>query len=421
VEAAAAQPAGFIPLYDTVVTVRSGGVNVRAQPNVNSERLSTLSVGERRQVNGLVWRDYSWLQIYWDRTDQAADVAYIAGEFTDFPRSAAYNQVVNAWYESPAMLAFRRTLAKAMMRAQNYAPELIERVNRMKGESLRALEEFLTQKTMLPLVAQFQGMQTHLGLPDPFDYLPVHTSPPANFTDMEFNGFGPNSFSYQYWPIYYSRTRGMHNGVDYIVPEGSPLIAVTDGVIIEFRFLANSAERTLSIRAYMPDTYRNPDGSRKLSNVIIAYGHLTGDPTSQLVRIGDTVRAGQIIGTSGWPVYTREDGSVGIQYNNAHLHLETHLVNHGDRSYGSRFPFNPLLFFSSRLAAWQARRVDRPPYPTTGHPYGKLGLFTIGAFSYEPQTPRVWDYTPTPGALWPPGVYNLRAMINYVKTFRSYL
>lgn len=418
---AAATPSGFIRLNNTIVTVRSGGVNVRAQPDVNSTRLSTLAAGERRQVFGLVWRDYSWLQIQWDRTDQAEDVAWIAAEFTDFSRSTAYNQVVGRWYESPAFLNFRRNVARAMMRAQNVDPELIERVARMRGESLKALEEHFAAKTVHPKVTEFWQMQAHLGLPNRFEYMPVHTSPPADFATMEFNGFGPNSFAYRYWQIYYSRTRGMHNGVDYIVPEGSPLIAVTDGVIIEFRFLGNSAERTLSIRAYLPESYRNPDGSRILSNLIIAYGHLTGDPTSQLVRVGDSVRAGQIIGTSGWPVFTREDGSVGIQYNNAHLHLETHLVNHGDRSYGSRHPFNPLLFFAPRLTAWQARRVDRPPYPTTGHPYGRLGLFTIGSFAYEPQTPRVWDYTPTPGAPWPPGVYNLAAMVNYVRTFRPYI
>lgn len=415
------QAVGLVPLRDTVITVRSGGVNVRAKPDVNSEKIGALAAGERRQVFGVVWRDYTWLRIQWDRTDQAADVAWIAGEFTDFPRSSAYNQVVDDWYESPAMLNFRRALAKALMRAQHVDPELIERVSRMEGESLRALEAHITAKTVPPLVTQFWKMQAHLGLPNPFEYLPIHTSPPADFASMEFNGFGPNSFSYRYWQIYYSRTRGMHNGVDYIVPEGSPLIAVTDGVIIEFRFLGNSAERTLSIRAYLPESYRNPDGSRVLSNLIIAYGHLTGDPTSQLVRIGDSVRAGQIIGTSGWPVYTREDGSIGIQYNNAHLHLETHLVNHGERSYGSRFPFNPLLFFSSRLNAWQANRVDRPPYPTSGHPYGRLGLFSVAAFAYEPQLPRVWDYSPTPEAPWPPGVYNLRDMVSYVKTFRPYI
>jgi hypothetical protein len=239
----------------------------------------------------------------------------------------------------------------------------------------------------------------------------------------QFGGFGPNTFAFRNWELFYDATRGMHNGVDYVVPEGSPLIAVADGVLVDFRFLDNPEERSLALRPYLPEQYRTPEGARVLSNVIVAYGHLTGDPAGEIVHVGDEVRAGQIIGTSGWPVYTRDDGSTGIQYNNAHLHLEVHLVTNGTARFGSRHPFNPLLFWTPRLIAWQARLAaddDLPPYPTSGQPYGRLGFFSVGTFAYDPPTPNVWRYTPTREMPWPPGVYSLSAMIDWLQTFAPY-
>jgi hypothetical protein len=159
-----------------------------------------------------------------------------------------------------------------------------------------------------------------------------------------------------------------------------------------------------------------------LSNVIVAYGHLTGDPTSQLVRVGSTVSAGQIIGTSGWPVYIRDDGSLAVQHNNAHLHLEIHLVTDGQRKFGSRQPLNPLLFWSPRWIAFQARlatRDDPSPYPSEGQPWGKLGFFSIGCFRYEPPS-IVWGFEPQRGAVWPEGVYDLDNMIKLLSAFAPY-
>ena len=233
----------------------------------------------------------------------------MAAEYTDFARSTAYTQVVDEWYETDAMLNFRHKLAQDLMSVRKISLDKIEQVDTLRGDDLRKLEEALTRQTMLPSYVRFWQLQPHLGLPNPFEYLPVEITPPSKLDEMEFSGFGPNNFAFHNWALYYDTTRGMHNGVDYIVPEGSPLVAVADGVIVSFDFLDDPNERSLALRPYLPDTIRKADGSRVLSNVIVAYGHLTGDPTSEIVHVGDEVKAGQMIGTSGWPLFRLEDGS----------------------------------------------------------------------------------------------------------------
>lgn len=410
-----------IVLRDVLVAVRPGGVNVRAEPSKESAKVGSLREGDQVQAVALIYgEDFTWLQIPWQGN---AGRAWIAAEFTDFPRSTDYDQAVDAWYESEPMLDFRRGLAQELLRVRGVTADKLEQVSTLSGAALAKLEDTLTRQTMLPDYVQFWQLQAHLGLPDPFDYLPVQPMPPTTVADMEFIGFGPNTFAFNNWQIYYESTRGLHNGVDYVVPEGSPLIAVADGVIVDFRFLGNAAERAISLRPYLPEKYRKADGTRILSNMIVVYGHLTGDPSSDLVRVGDEVRAGQVIGTSGWPVYRRDDGSIGVQTNNAHLHLETHLITDGERKFGSRTPFNPLLFWSPRLIAWQARLAanrSMPPYPSSGQPFGKLGFFTLGAFSYEPKSPLVWEYSPGKESLWPAGVHNLQATVNWVRSFLPY-
>jgi murein DD-endopeptidase MepM/ murein hydrolase activator NlpD len=392
---------------------------VRAEPSATADRLGKLNGGVQQRADALLFSDYSWLRIPWQGL---SGHAWIAGEFTDFPRSRAYDQAVEAWYQSEAVLQYRRSLVHNLLRVTGADADDLAQVNHLAGDDLRKMENRLTRQTVPAGYVKLWQMREHIGLPAPFEFLPVHTSPPAGIKSLEFNGFGPNTFAYEHWPVYYERIRGLHNGVDYIVPEGSPLIAVADGVIVDFRFLANPMEWSLALRPYLPEPYRKPDGSRVLSNVIVAYGHLTGDPTSQLVRVGSSVKAGQIIGTSGWPVYTRDDGSVGIQHNNAHLHLEVHLITDGQRQFGSRQPFNPLLFWSPRLIALQARLAAhryQPPYPTEGQPWGRLGFFSLGCFRYEPPT-IVWQHQPKPDAIWPEGVYDLNGMIKLLGTFAPY-
>lgn len=411
-------PAGAIPLRDVTVTVRPGGAAVFAAPDGRAQRLGDLSSGTRLQAHAVQFGEYSWLLVSWDTGS-----AWIAGEDTDFARSPAYNQVIDAWYETDAVLAFRRALAADLLRVRGADAAQLARLSTLSGDALRELEDALALQTLPSAARQVRELADQVGLPAPFEYLPVHTAPPAGIAALEFQGFGPTTIAYEQWEIFYRGTRGMNPGLDFFVPEGSPLIAVADGVIVEFRFLEDDEDRSLALRPYLPETYRAVDGSRLLSNVIVAYGHLTGDPTTELVRPGEEVRAGQIIGTSGWPIYRREDGTVTIQGNNAHLHVQVHLVTDGEQSFGSRQPFNPLLFWAPRLIAFQARLAAHsatPPYPTSGQPWGRLGFFSVGCFRIGPQEV-VWHYEPTAEAQWPEGVYDLEATLARLRAFKPYL
>lgn len=401
------------------VTIRPGGATLYSGPDAASEQVGSLAPGAAVLARSLWWRDRCWLQIVRPDTSQ---IAWIVGEHTDFARSAAYTQVVGAWYESEPVLAFRRALLGDLLRARRAGASALAQVERARGDDLIRLEDSLARATMLPGYVQFWQLQERLRLPAPFEHLPVQPVPPARFSALEFNGFGPTTYAYKNWEWVYRETRGLHNGLDYVVPEGSPLIAVADGVIVEFACTPGLPEPSLALRPYLPERYRQPDGSRALSNMVVVYCHLTGDPTGEIVRAGQVVSAGQIIGTSGWPVYVREDGSVGVQGNNAHLHLETHLITDGKRDLGSRQPVNPLLFWTPRLTALQARLAahsDSPPYPKTGQPFGNLGFFAIGCFRYDPPT-IVWDYEPSQGAIWPEGVYDLDAALAELRTYSPY-
>ncbi|MBN1966827.1 MAG: peptidoglycan DD-metalloendopeptidase family protein [Anaerolineae bacterium] len=397
-------PDDLIPLQGATVTVRPGGVNVRAAPDLESPRLGGLREGESTPVVGLAFGDYTWLQVPW-----GDGTGWIAGEYTDFARSTAYDQAAAAWYDSDAVLNVRRDLARTLLRAARGGADQLAQVDTLRGEALIRLEDALSRRTLPPQVAVFWDLADRLGLPAPFEFLPVHPAPPDR---LAVHGFGPTTFAWRYSTILYAGTRGLHVGLDYFVPEGSPLIAVSDGLIVEAAPAETGAEPSLALRPFLPD------GSGDLSNVVIVYGHLTGDPTVHLVHPGDEVRAGEIIGTSGWPVFRLDDGTTGIQHNNAHLHLEAHFVTDGYGSLNQRVPFNPLLLWSPRLVAWQARLAsggESAPYPVEGHPFGRLGLFSLGAVDIGSRS-NVWDAD----APWPEGVYTLDGLLGWLDSFAPY-
>ncbi len=410
------RPPDALALRNVTVTVRPGGADVYADPDSPDDPLGLLDSGAHAPVDSLVFGEASWLGVTWPDGG-----GWIAGEQTDFARSVAYTQAVPAWTEAEPVLDYRRALVRDLMRARGADASQIARVDTLSGAALRQLEDTVTMQTLLPGVRSFQDQAVHLGLPEPFDMLPVQITPPAALDALDVQGFGPTSFAFENWEVYYPDTRGLSPGLDVLVPEGSPLIAVADGEIVAFDFLPDPADLTLALRPYLPDTVRARDGSRVPSNVIVGYGHLRGDPSASLVRVGDVVRAGQVIGTSGWPAYTRADGSVEVRRNDAHLHLEVHFVTDGSRDFGAQMPVNPLLFWRPRLIAFQARLASHsglPPYPSSGQPWGRLGFFTLGCF--EVGGDPIWGYDPRADAIWPEGVYDLAALLRYGETFTPY-
>ena len=103
-------PDSAIPLRNVTVTVRPGGTTVFAAPDSEAKAVGELVTGAPQEVRGVLFGECTWLSLPW-----ASGSAWIPGEDTDFARSPAYNQVVTAWYESAAVLAFRRAVAADLL------------------------------------------------------------------------------------------------------------------------------------------------------------------------------------------------------------------------------------------------------------------------------------------------------------------
>ncbi|MEP0762883.1 MAG: hypothetical protein HRF48_09130, partial [Chloroflexota bacterium] len=199
-----ALPDSAIPLRNVTVTVRPGGTTVFAAPDSRAEAVGELATGTPQEVRAALFGDYTWLSLPW-----ASGSAWIPGEDTDFARSPAYNQVVAAWYESAAVLAFRRAVAADLLRLRGADAGQLARLETLSGEALRQLEETLSRQTMPAAALQIRELAARLGLPAPFEFLPVHPSPPAGITTLEFQGFGPTHIAFEQWPFFYEGTRGM--------------------------------------------------------------------------------------------------------------------------------------------------------------------------------------------------------------------
>ncbi|MBN2302849.1 MAG: M23 family metallopeptidase, partial [Anaerolineae bacterium] len=138
---------------------------------------------------------------------------------------------------------------------------------------------------------------------------------PGPTTWLYIQHYGNTTQAYNYGNVWYAAGQGLHFGVDFMAPCGTPVLAIADGVV----------------------TYVDADGfGAGPHNLVLdhpgtgltsLYGHLVDQ--SLLVR-GSVVQRGQQIGLSGDP-----DGSCESR---PHLHLEI-------RSTDYLTAYNPLPFF----------------------------------------------------------------------------
>jgi murein DD-endopeptidase MepM/ murein hydrolase activator NlpD len=205
-----------------------------------------------------------------------------------------------------------------------------------------------------------------------FDRVPV--CDPSDVAS--FSGFGPNNYSYLTYARgedYYRNLQGLHNGLDFVMPEGTPLCSVDWGVV-----------------AYVSQREDdNPYGAGPYSllvrygRYVALYGHLQGCTLGKdvFVKTGDIVAPGQLIGLSG------------ISNNAPHLHFEMRNVSqayinqlrreaeaftqdpfeqlrHMDAHFGihgwrptQTYYVNPAPFFEPRLESYQQTFGWRDPSP----------------------------------------------------------
>ena len=130
-----------------------------------------------------------------------------------------------------------------------------------------------------------------------------------------------------------NRPYASHTGQDFPAPAGTPVYAVTNGKVIRSESILPG--RRTCTRLPICGSQRTSYGNLIViqtseGNVTAWYAHLT----ERRVKVGETVRAGQAIGTVGWQGNVDPPGPAG-----AHLHFEI-------RRKGS--PINPLTYLRNK-------------------------------------------------------------------------
>ncbi|MFM8320202.1 MAG: M23 family metallopeptidase [Chloroflexota bacterium] len=167
--------------------------------------------------------------------------------------------------------------------------------------------------------------------------------PPGPSTWLLGQTYGNTTGAYRNRREFYEAGQGLHFGVDFSAPCGTPLAAIGDGVVSKVDALEHgSAPHNLMID--------HPNGYASF------YGHLLSTP--ELVP-GQAVAAGQVVARSGDP-----DGTCTSR---PHLHLEIRNAGAYNRAY------NPLLLIA---ADWDALALAGP--------------FGAG-FSRDLEDPRRWQ------------------------------
>jgi hypothetical protein len=195
---------------------------------------------------------------------------------------------------------------------------------------------------------------------------------------------------------------------------------------------------TLTLWCLLPESVTGPN--RMLSNVLIAYGHMSNN---KVVKKHEIVKAGQIIGYSGFPRFS--DGSTDPK--NAHLHMEIHLLS-GDNNtprprkrqkplleaynrrqpFDNNTPFNPILFFSERLVKYHLHQseVRGRKYPDMATlsaqrlSWPPLDFFSMGYYQYSKTKGAniIWNSRTLP---WPDGVYDINTMNQRIANFEPFV
>jgi RHS repeat-associated protein len=166
-------------------------------------------------------------------------------------------------------------------------------------------------------------------------------------------GFGPSQFAYENAKVWYSGLRGLHNGLDFVVPAGTDVVwmGTSNNVVLDNPY-PNDAASPAPLRNIVID-YENKH---------VLFGHMS----ASYVEPGDSVRPGQTIGKSG----------------SDHLHL-------GYRK--DHVFYNPLFYFSSDLQGLIVSRIE--PYVA---PYDYYSMFSFDNYGKKGELTALWFWDKCP-------------------------
>lgn len=169
--------------------------------------------------------------------------------------------------------------------------------------------------------------------------------------------YGYTKYSRQKAQEIYSQTQGRHSGLDFSVPEGTPLLAIAHGVVL----CAGQG---------------CPFGANKPGSIVVRYGAvyaLYGHASAVKVTKGQLIRPGDVIGLSGTFV-------------GAHLHFElrpvpAQVINNRDPNQNPVNPgvaLNPIKYFAPELMGYFEQQYGRLR--------GTVGEFCVGSLHDQPDT-----------------------------------
>ena len=157
-------------------------------------------------------------------------------------------------------------------------------------------------------------------------------APPGPDTWLLGQVYGNTTFAYRERVTQYRYGQGLHFGLDFTAACGTPVVAITDGVVSEVDGPHGAAPHNLVID--------HPDGLSSL------YGHLLRKAS---VKVGQRVRRGQVVAVSG--------DSQRSCVSEPHLHLEI-------RDHAHLRLFNPVGYIRADWAALSSvdPDVDGPAF-----------------------------------------------------------
>ncbi len=178
--------------------------------------------------------------------------------------------------------------------------------------------------------------------PDPPPFSLPFAEPAGPATWLYQQHYGNTIAAFNYGDVWYEFGQGLHFGIDFETPCGTPVRAIGDGVVVAINSKFFGAGPRNVVLDHPGTGYAS------------LYGHLSRNAD---IRLGDTVQRGEVIGYSGDP-----DGSCGSR---PHLHLEL-------RSADYRTTYNPIPLIA---ANWHMLSSIGPTYP---------------AFQQDLDAPRRW-------------------------------